>query len=502
MHATTTRPGRRSRLKTTLLGLVALLLVLAAVLVGRALAFRPETVAVTPVQNVQVDANAAAERLGQAIRIRTISHQDAAQTDSSAFRALHALLEQAFPRVHATLRRETVSDLSLLYTWPGRDPSQPPVVLMAHQDVVPVDEGTEAAWTHDAFSGTVQDGFIWGRGAIDDKSGVLGILEAVELLLADGFVPERTVYLAFGHDEEAGGKQGARMIATRLAEQGVRPALVLDEGGAIMDGVVMDLEPPVALVGVAEKGYTSLELSVETAGGHSSRPPEETSIGILSRALTRLQDRPFPARLDGATAEMFGRVGPHLPFGRRLVFANRWLFDPLLLRILTSDPSTAAVVRTTIAPTIFRSGVRDNVLPVRASAVVNFRVLPGETLADVEAHVRAAIDDPRITIRPFGDQVEPSPVSPGDSEAFRVLERSIREVYPSDDLIVSPYLVVGGTDAKHFAALSDNVYRFAATTLRPEDLDRFHGTDERIAVDDYARMIRFFYQLLRNTNSL
>lgn len=499
----TSNRRRRNRLRLLFRFLGAALLVLAAVLVVNTLRFTAEPVAVAPVRDIGVDEAGAAARLGEAIRLATVSDHDPARIDTSAFVALHALLERAFPRVHAALRREVVSGLSLLYTWPGRDPARAPVLLMGHLDVVPVDSG--AAWTHPPFGGVVDGGYVWGRGAIDDKNGVLGILEAVEQLLADGFEPAATVYLAFGHDEEVGGQRGARALAALVAERTPRLALVLDEGGAVMDGIVPGLAAPVALVGVAEKGYVSLELSAETTGGHSSRPPAETAIGLVARAVARLEADPFPARLDGATAAMFDRLGPHMPFGQRLAFANRWLLDPVLLRVLTADPSTAATVRTTTAPTLFDAGFKDNVLPARAAAVVNFRILPGETAAGVQERVAAVVDDARIRIRvlnPETNVVEPSPVSRTDSEAFALLERSIREVYEGGDLLVAPYLVVGGTDAKHFAGLSDNVYRFAATTMRPDDLTRFHGADERIAVADYARMIRLYYQLLRNADTL
>jgi carboxypeptidase PM20D1 len=439
----------------------------------------------------------AAERLAEAIRIPTVSPQDSARVDTAAFAAFHALLQQRFPRVHARLRRETVGRYSLLYTWPGTDPSLPPVLLMGHMDVVPVEPGTEARWARPPFSGAMADGFVWGRGALDDKVSVMGTLEAVEMLLAEGFAPRRTVLLAYGHDEETGGR-GAQRIAALLRGRGVRPLLVLDEGGIVGQGLMPGVDRPTALVGIAEKGFVSVELTAEAAGGHSSMPPRHGSIGRLSAAIQRLEDSPMPARLDGPTLQLFGRIGPELPFAQRMVFANLWLTRPLVIRTLEGAPSTNAVIRTTTAPTIFQAGTRENVLPSRARAVVNFRILPGDRVVDVLAHVQRTVGDTAVRVRVMeGFSSEPSPVSRTDDEPFRLLERSIRQFAP--DAVVAPYLVVGGTDARHFHALSEHVYRFMPVRVTQDDLDRIHGTDERIAVRDYAAAIGFYRQLLLNT---
>ena len=485
-------------LKKGLLFLGVLLLVLIAILVVNTLRFTSEAEAVAHVADLRVDAGAAA-RLAQAVQFKTISDTGEAPLDSSAFRALHVFLEEAFPRVHATLTRELVGGLSLLYTWPGQDAARAPVVLMAHQDVVPI-EGDAAAWTQGAFDGTIEGGYIWGRGTLDDKSGLLGVLEAVEMLLEDGFAPAQTVYLAFGHDEEVGGQQGAGQIAEVLGARHDRLALVLDEGGLIVEGALPGLDAPAALIGTAEKGYLSLELIAESDGGHSSRPPGNTAVGIVSKAVATLEANPFPARLDGPTAEMFERVGPAMALGPRIVLANLWLFRGLMTRMLSAGENTSATVRTTTAATMFSAGEKDNVLPTRATAIVNFRILPGETVESVTEHVRRTIDDPRVQIRPLAEGRNPSPVSSSTSAAFTLLAQSIRAVSPESDLIVAPYLSIGGTDAKHFIGLSEHVYRFSAWKLGPNDLNRIHGIDERLAIDEYARVIRFYVQVLRGLN--
>src|SRR6185436_9509798 len=312
--------------------------------------------------------------------------------------ALRELLARSFPRVHAQLQHELVGEHSLVFTWPGRRPDLPPVLLMGHQDVVPVED--ERAWTKPPFAGLVEGGFIWGRGTLDDKQAVLGILEACEALLGEGFTPARTVYLAFGHDEEASGLRGARRIAERFAARGTRFAFVLDEGGFYTEGTRPGLTVPAALIGTAEKGYLSLELSAEGEPGHSSRPPQEMAIGILARALERLQAQPFPARLEGAPRDMLVTLAPRLPFGQRVALANLWLVSPVVTHGLTGEPSSAAMVRTTTALTIVEGGHKENVLPGRARAVVNFRLLPGDTTAGTIAHVRGIVDDERVKLRP------------------------------------------------------------------------------------------------------
>jgi carboxypeptidase PM20D1 len=354
----------------------------------------------------------AAERLAGAVRFRTVSHEDPAAFDAAAFAGLHAYLEASFPRVHETLRREIVSRHSLLYTWSGSDPSLRPILLMGHLDVVPVEPGQEERWQHDPFGGEIAGGFIWGRGVIDNKSAIVGTLEAVEMLLAEGFRPARTVYLAYGHDEEVGGVRGAKEIAALLAARGVELEMVLDEGGVIGDRLFPGIDAPVALVGVAEKGFLSVELSARSAGGHSSLPPPQSTIGILAAAIARLEEHPMPARIEGATGELFEHIAPAFPLVRRALFANLWLTRGLVTRTLARSPTTNAMVRTTMAATIFQAGSKDNVLPGLARAVLNFRILPGDGVQAVLAHVRRVVADERVEVRAVGRfSAEPSPVS-------------------------------------------------------------------------------------------
>ncbi|HSG48638.1 MAG TPA: M20 family peptidase [Longimicrobiales bacterium] len=492
---------------------VAILLVLA---VGRALtldspqaAFLPEGPLALPV----VDEAGAAARLAGAIRYATVSNLPPQPIDTAAFLGLHGYLEEAYPLVHANLGRETVNGLSLLYTWEGTDPARDPVVLMGHTDVVPVIPGTEEDWTHPAYDGSVRDGFVWGRGAVDDKSSVVAILEAVEALLAEGYRPSRTFYLAFGHDEEIGGPRGAAALADTIARRSSQLAFVVDEGGAIVRGMLPGVEGPAAIVGVAEKGFLSVRLRISGQGGHSSVPPATTTVGILAEAIRRLEENPFPTALDGPTRAMLETIAPEASLGMRTVLGNLWLFGPLVKRQMAATPEGSAMLRTTTAATMFNAGVKDNVLPITAAAVVNFRIRPGETVQSTLERIQQVVDDPRIQVEVAYDGAaqDPSPVSDPTGAAYRVLARSIHETLgnggdaatPGEPpLVVIPYLVVGGTDAKYYSGRSRNVFRFLPVDFGDAGLGAIHGTDERIAVSDFADAIRFFQRLIRNAETL
>jgi len=473
------------------------LALLAAVLLLRAVSLRSRQFSVEPAPRAPLDAQALATRLAGGLRFATISNQDGVGRDDAAFEGLQRYLEQQYPLLHQSFERERVGDFSLLYTWRGSDASQPPVVLMAHQDVVPVEPGTESSWEHPPFAGEIDGGFVWGRGALDDKVNLFGELEAAEALLHDGVRPRRTILFVFGHDEELGGAGGAARIAALLAQRGLKPLLVVDEGGSILQGVVPGVTAPVAAVGIAEKGYVSVELEAEAQGGHSSTPPGETSIGILADAVRSLERTPPPARLDGASRMLLELgVGPEASLPFRVVYGNLWLLRPLVERVLARIPATSAMIRTTTALTLFNAGIKDNVIPSRATAVVNFRILPGDSIESVMTHVRKVVTDPRIRIRSLPKQREPSPLSRMGGEGWELLARSIREVRP--DAIVAPYLMLAGTDSRYFCDLSDSVYRFMPLPLALEDTRRIHGSNERISVEDYADLVRTYRRLLEN----
>ncbi len=489
-------------MKKPLLILASVIVALAGVAIVRTLRVPPPPEAASVSTPISIDGAGAAEHLAGAVRFATVSFASGAPIDTAAFLALHEYFRETYPLLHSTLERETVANLSLLYTWTGRNPSLQPLVLMGHMDVVPVPEASADRWTHDPFGGEIADGFVWGRGALDDKMTVIALLEAVEALIRDGFQPERTVYLTFGHDEEVGGMYGAKPMVDLLASRGVTPAFVLDEGGMITESIA-GLQMPAAIIGVAEKGYISLELVAEAAGGHSSMPPGESAVGVLSKAIAKVEANPFPMHLDGPSRGMLEAMAPYMSFGRRLALANFWLTGPFVQREMAKDPLGAALLRTTTAPTLLQAGVKDNVLPPRASGVVNFRIRPGETTETVTDRVRSVIDDARVTVSVYqGMAMEPTTVSDAEGPEFGMLAETVRQAVGPADLPVIPYLVMGGTDAKYWAPLSDKVYRFMAVTLRGDDLTRFHGVDERVGIEDFAGGVQFFAQLIRNSDGL
>jgi carboxypeptidase PM20D1 len=443
---------------------------------------------------IALDPAAAAERLAGAIRFPTVSWGDATKRDTNAFLGLHAYLAGQFPKVARVLTRETIATYSLLYTWAGRRGDLPPVILLAHLDVVPADTSGRP-WTQPPFSGAIAGGSVWGRGTLDDKSGVLGLLEAVEALLAAGFTPERTVYLAFGHNEEDGGDaSGAAAIAQHLAGRGIHDAWLLDEGGVILEGVP-GVRQPVAFVGITEKVPVNFELRVEAPGGHASMPPAETAVGILGRALDRLEHRPMPARFDGTVLEMFRTLAPEMTLPMRALFANLWLTRPLIVRRLAGEPRSNASLRTTMAPTMLDASPKANVLATSARAIVNVRMLPGDTLEAVTRHMQSAIDDERVKLTVLaGEAGAAPPVSPTESGEFARLGSAIRSVYP--DVLVAPLLTVGATDARFYTGIAPRSYRFLPVHF-PGILDVIHGVDERVPIDAYANAVRAYATLIK-----
>ncbi len=441
--------------------------------------------------------DSAVARLAEAIRCRTVSYHDYSLTDTTQFDEFITLIHQRYPLIHSRLAAETVNQYGLLYTWKGKNPALPPVLLLGHYDVVPVIQGTERMWKRPPFAGLVEGGFVYGRGTLDDKTTVMGLLESVEYLLKTNYQPDRTVMLAFGHDEETTGQRGAKSISALLEKRNVRPVMVMDEGGTVkMDGL-SGFEKPVALVGIGEKGYMSLELTATGEGGHSSMPPRQTSIGTIAAAVSKLEQNPFPTRLDAGIGQLFSYVGPEMSFGQRLVFANQWLFGPVIKRILSGSSAGDATQRTTTAPTIIKAGQKDNVLPIDATATINFRILPGETPESVTQRVKEVIDDERISIKTYGSATSPSPLSDPEAAPFKQLHKTIRSVFP--EAIVAPYLVLGATDARYYRNICPNIYRFMPMRMTEETLKMPHGTNERIAVSDYGNMVKFYVTLIRNS---
>lgn len=471
---------------------------LAAVLLVNTLRLPNHQLAAVPAAPaVAIAPDSALAHLAGALRIPTVSRTRYADTDTVPFDHFQTYLQRTFPLVHQQLKRQLVNHYGLLYEWPGTAPALKPLLLLAHQDVVPVLPGTAGQWTRPPFAGQQAGGYLYGRGALDDKLTVIGQLEAVEALLRAGFRPRRTVLLAFGHDEETQGRRGAGALAAVLQAQHPQLEMVLDEGGLIKADGVAGLTQPVALVGVSEKGYLTLELSATGQGGHSSMPPALTSVGRVAAAVAKLEAEPFPARLDGGVSGLLAYLAPAVPFGKRLVFANQWLFGALIEKSLAATPSGNAALRTTTAPTIIRGGDKDNVLPIGATATVNFRLLPGDSVAAVISRAKEIIDDPQIQVQTVGEGRASSPVSGTDNAAFAALHRTIKSVFPQ--ALVAPYVVVGATDARAYASLCPQAtYRFMPVLMDQAAIESLHGTNERLRPAAYQELIRFYAALIKN----
>jgi carboxypeptidase PM20D1 len=483
--------------KRFLLFLSALLIILITILLINTFRFESKQISVKPVAKIEIP-DVAIEHLAGAVRIQTVSYEDKTKFNPNPFLDFICYLDSIYPQVKTNLEKEVVNNYSLLYTWKGSNTALDPIVLLGHIDVVPVEAEALSDWTEGPYSGKVTEKFIWGRGTLDDKVAIIGLLEAVEQLLSTGFTPERTIYFAFGHDEEIGGREGAALIAEVLKSKGVKPAFVLDEGMAVTKNIIPGMDKPVALIGTAEKGFSSLELSLEMEGGHSSMPKEETTIEVLAEAVIRLRENPFPTRITKPVEGFLDYIGPEMPFFKKMVFANRWLFEGVIVGIYEGSNSGNALVRTTIAPTIFNSGFKENVMPTKATATINFRILPGETIKSVKKHVRKTIDDNRIHLKESSFSSNPSPISSTKTYGFKTIHKTIEQLFPES--IVAPTLVLGGTDSRHYSGICKNIYRFLPIVVTKNDMKRIHGIDERIAINDFKNVIRFYHQLLKNVN--
>jgi carboxypeptidase PM20D1 len=434
-----------------------------------------------------VDAVAALQAL---VRIATVSWPDESAIDTAAFAAFHAELERSFPLLHRRLPRHRIAEHGLLFHWPGTRADRP-VVLMAHQDVVPVDE--TAPWQHPPFGAEVHDGAVWGRGTLDDKGALAGICAAVEGLLAEGFTPAQDVWLSFGAREEVSGPD-AELAVAALRDQGVAPWFVLDEGGAIAHEAFPGIDPPLGVIGVSEKGTTTVELVAEGRGGHSSTPAVGGPTARIARAVTRLERRPLRPRLPEPTLRMFERLAPHASLPTRVLFRHARRLRPVLARaLLANGPEAAALARTTMTVTTLEGSPAHNVIASRATAGVNLRIMVGDSVASVVEHIRRAVDDASIRLEVV-DANEPSPVSPSDGPAYDLLAATIRTAFP--DAVVTPYVMMAATDARFFTAICPQVYRFTPFRMTRAQRESIHSYDEHLGVEDFLAGVDWYRRLL------
>jgi carboxypeptidase PM20D1 len=431
----------------------------------------------------------------QAIQFKTISYDDATQWDSVPFIQFRQFLETTYPLIHKNLQREMVSGYSYIYKWEGKNKSLEPYILMAHQDVVPIEEATKSMWTCEPFAGTIKDGYIWGRGTTDDKINLISIMESAEKLLKEGYQPERTVYFVFGHDEEISGKQGAKKIAALFEERKIKAAMVLDEGGFVTTEKVPGMKKPVALIGTAEKGYMTIQFSVTKPGGHSSMPEKETALDILLKAIVQLRATPFEARFTESSQDFMRYLAPYMSFPNNMAMANPVLFKKLIVQNYEKTGSGNAMIRTTDVPTIIHSGMKENVIPTLATATINFRLLPGDSASFIIKKVREIIHDNRVVITVVDNNIhEGTRTASAKSEAFQKIDSLVKRSYANT--LSAPFLLIGATDSRYFATISDNIFKFSPMF----DPIGFHGIDERVSLEGFRNSLWFFEQLMRSAN--
>jgi carboxypeptidase PM20D1 len=478
------------------LGIVLIFAVLIAVVLVRTFTFKApaaaDTASVKIAPPVAVDMAAAAQHLSQAVQIQTISHQDPAENQPAEWTRLHDFLSATYPAAHAAMTREIVANNTLVYTWKGSDPALAPIVLMAHQDVVPVSPGTEMLWKHPPFSGAIADGAVWGRGSVDDKGSLITLFEGVEALARQGFKPKRTVMIVSGEDEEVRGV-GARAAAALLMSRGIKAQFVVDEGLAVIaDNPITGGR--LALIGTAEKGYATLVVTAKAEGGHSSAPPKDGGgVVALARAVTAIADHGFPMAFRGPGAEMLKTLAPTAAFPVRMAVANPWLFKPLLIKQIGASPAGAALLHTTIAPTMLKGSPKENVLPQDATAWINYRIAPGDTSAGVMARAKAAVGPLPVAFSWAAKPEEPSPVSSTGSDGWKVLAAVAGKVTGAP---VAPSLVTAGTDSRYLQPVASDVYRFQPMDFSLADTGMIHGTNEHLTLKNLEQCVQFYARLI------
>ncbi|KAL3974750.1 MFS transporter (glycerol-3-phosphate transporter) [Sarotherodon galilaeus] len=433
----------------------------------------------------------------EAIRIPTVSFSNT-ESNTTALLEFDRFLRKAFPTVFSSslVHHELVGNYSHLFWVKGSQPELVPYMLLAHIDVVPASESD--VWEAPPFSAKEIDGFIYGRGTIDDKNSLMGILQALEYLLLKGYAPRRGFYIGLGHDEEINGLNGAMNIVRVLKQRGVQLLFVMDEGLTIADGIIPGLEGPAALIGLSEKGQAAVKLSVSVAPGHASMPPRETSIGILATAVKRLEDNPMPRLFGyGPEGDTFEHLAHKFSFPLKFIMSNLWLFSPLLSRILERKPVSNAFVRTTTAVTFFNAGVKINVIPSLAEAYVNLRIHSAQSVQEVLDIIKDTVGDQRVKVE-LVDGFDPLPISGADEKAFgfQIIKKTVLDLFPT--VTVAPGICIGNTDSRHFVDLTKNIYRFSPAWFKPGDPERFHGINERISTKNYEEMIVFYFNLIQN----
>ena len=479
-----------------LFALLAIIIILIAFLFLRTLSFRRRSSSIQAIPVIGIEDDQIAQHLSEVIQIRSISKVDASDADQQPFVTIRDWIEKTYPILSSKLERVVINKYSLLFKWVGTESKLAPVLFNAHMDVVQVDAETMEEWDEDPFGGKISAGYVWGRGTLDMKNQLVAILDTIEGLLKESYTPKRTIYVALGHDEEIMGTHGSKEIVEHLKSKGIKLAAVLDEGGLISQGMIEGIDEPIGLVGITEKGYLTLKLTAQGDPGHSSTPPRQTAVGVVARAVALLDDHPMTARLD-FIIPMLSNFGHLLPFDQQLVIANSWLFGPILLQRFSKITQMNAMIRTTHAATIIEGGIKDNILPAAATATVNCRLIPGDSVQDVIDHFTKVIGDPRvqISIDEENGGWGASIVSPIDIPAYLSLDLVIRQVF--NNISVAPFAFLAATDSRYYAPICKSIFKFSPILVNQKDRSSIHGINERVSTAGLGKMVVFFTRLIK-----
>ena len=470
--------------------ILALVLLFIAVVAVRTARFTPKPQPEISDEEISFDRDAAVDALAQLVRCKTVSYNDSSLEDDGEFEKLISLLPTLYPNVFRVCSMDRLPDRALLLRWPGKQPGDP-AVLMAHYDVVPVNEEN---WEKPPFAGIIEDGILWGRGTLDTKVTFNGIFSAANSLIGQGYQPEKDIYFAFSGGEEVNGK-GAPNIVQYFLDHGIQPALVVDEGGAVVEDVFPGVKQPCGLIGIAEKGMLNAQYRTVSAGGHASAPKPHTPVGVLSAACKRVEDHPFPAHMEGPAAQMFDTLGRHSTLLYRVIFANMWCFGWVIdLLAKTSGGEMNALVRTTVAFTQMEGSSARNVIPPEAKMVSNIRLNPADSVASALDYLKKTVGDPNVEITAL-ESFDPSPISETDCPAWDKVAAAVAETWRG--CIVSPYLMVQCSDSRHYGKLSNHVYRFSAMDLTSDERATIHGNNERIRLETIGKAVEFYIRLMK-----